>query len=163
MISLDVSLTLQGEQGPFAWQVQGEIAKQAFLGVFGPSGVGKTTLLRVLAGLQKPEAGRLVVGEEVWYDAQACIFLPPQQRAVGYLSQELGLFPHMTLRENLCFAMPKGTPSSRVEELLEVVELQSLARQKPEGPSEGSRDSFSLTSPFRLSMRACGSASATTC
>ncbi len=61
--------------------------------LFGPSGCGKTTLLRCLAGLERPERGTIQFGDETWLDAEAGIFLSPRRRGIGYLSQEPALFP----------------------------------------------------------------------
>src|SRR4029078_3014375 len=65
--------------------------------LFGPSGSGKTTILRCLAGLDRPQEGFIRFGEEIWFDAAAAINRPPQQRRLAYVSQDYGLFPHLTV------------------------------------------------------------------
>ena len=73
--------------------------------LFGPSGSGKTTILRCLAGLDRPQEGFIRFGEEVWFDAAAGINRPPQQRRLAYVSQDYGLFPHLTVEQNIRFGM----------------------------------------------------------
>ena len=73
--------------------------------LFGPSGSGKTTILRCLAGLDRPQEGFIRFGEEVWFDAAARINRPPQQRRLAYVSQDYGLFPHLTVEQNIRFGM----------------------------------------------------------
>ena len=73
--------------------------------LFGPSGSGKTLTLSCLAGLVRPDAGRIVVNDQVLFDAEAGIDVPPQQRRVGYVFQGYALFPHLTVRENVGFGL----------------------------------------------------------
>ena len=73
--------------------------------LFGPSGSGKTTILRCLAGLDRPQEGFIRFGDDVWFDAAAGINRPPQQRRLAYVSQDYGLFPHLTVEENIRFGM----------------------------------------------------------
>ena len=82
--------------------------------LFGPSGSGKTTILRCLAGLDRPQEGFIRFGEEVWFDAAAGIDRPPQQRRLAYVSQDYGLFPHLTVEQNIRFGMDAvGTARTR--------------------------------------------------
>ena len=87
--------------------------------LFGPSGSGKTTALRLLAGLERPDAGVIAWGGTVWADAEKGLHLPPQARNVGFLSQAYDLFPHLSLAANLAYgigALPaaarRASPSS---------------------------------------------------
>ncbi|HLY18285.1 MAG TPA: ABC transporter ATP-binding protein [Bryobacteraceae bacterium] len=91
--------------------------------LFGPSGAGKTTVLRAIAGLDRPDAGVIVCGSEVWYDGGRGIHLPPQKRRVGYLSQEYAVFPHLTVRHNVAY----GARGDSVDNLLARFDLASLA------------------------------------
>jgi ABC-type sulfate/molybdate transport systems ATPase subunit len=69
--------------------------------LFGPSGCGKTTTLRCLAGLERPEEGRITFGENTWFDAELRVCLTPQQRDIGYLFQKYALFPHLSVAQNI--------------------------------------------------------------
>jgi ABC-type sulfate/molybdate transport systems ATPase subunit len=102
----------------------------------GPSGAGKTTVLRAIAGLRRPDRGRIALGDHAWFDAAAKVDLPPEQRSVGLVFQEYALFPHMTVRANVAFG---GASDARVAELLERVRIAHLAGEKPGGLSGGER------------------------
>jgi ABC-type sulfate/molybdate transport systems ATPase subunit len=102
----------------------------------GPSGAGKTTVLRAIAGLRRPDRGRIALGDHAWFDAEAKVDLPPEQRSVGLVFQEYALFPHMTVKANVAFG---GASDARVAELLERVRIAHLAGEKPGGLSGGER------------------------
>ena len=78
--------------------------------LFGPSGSGKTTVLRALAGLDRPDAGAITFGEERWFDAAAGVHLPPQRRGVGLVFQGDALFPHLTVAANVGFGLRRLNP-----------------------------------------------------
>lgn len=109
------------------------------LALVGPSGAGKTSVLRAVAGLVRPTAGRIALGADVWFDAAAGIDRPPEARSVGYLFQEHALFPHMTVAQNVGFAGP-----ARVGELLERFGLSHLSRARPGQISGGERQRTAL-------------------
>jgi len=77
--------------------------------LFGPSGVGKTSVLNMVAGLLKPDAGHVRVGGETLFDAATGVDVPPERRRVGYVFQEPRLFPHLRVRANLLYGAPEGT------------------------------------------------------
>ncbi|MCE1240184.1 MAG: ATP-binding cassette domain-containing protein [Azonexaceae bacterium] len=126
---LDVELTL----GPGEW-----------LALQGPSGAGKTSLLRLLAGLESPESGFIRVGDDCWLDSERGIVLPTRLRRIGYVFQEHALFPHMTARQQLAFARRPETPSARLDELLELVGLAQLADRYPSALSGGQKQRLAL-------------------
>jgi molybdate transport system ATP-binding protein len=105
----------------------------------GPSGAGKTTVLRAIAGLRTPDRGRVALGERAWYDSAARIDLPPEQRSVGLVFQEYALFPHLSVRANVAFG---GT--ARVDDLLERFHIAPLAQAKPGTLSGGERQRVAL-------------------
>src|SRR5258707_7124175 len=76
----------------------------------GPSGAGKTSLLRTVAGLERPHTGRIALGGELWLDTAQRIDLSPERRRVGYLPQDYGLFPHLTVSANVSFAGRRQRP-----------------------------------------------------
>ena len=73
--------------------------------LFGPSGSGKTTVLRALAGLDRPDEGTIVHGDETWLDTARGLFVPARRRRVGFLFQDYALFPHLTAHENVAFGL----------------------------------------------------------
>ncbi len=101
--------------------------------LFGPSGAGKTTVLRLIAGLDTPDAGSIRCGEEVWYDGARGIRVPPQQRRAAYLSQDYAIFPHLTVRRNVAY----GARGWAVDDLLARFELRELAERYPRQLSGG--------------------------
>src|SRR5439155_10404996 len=76
--------------------------------LFGPSGAGKTLTLQCLAGLIRPDSGRIVLGDRVFFDSTRGIDLPPQQRRIGYVFQGYALFPHLTVADNVGFGLRKA-------------------------------------------------------
>ncbi len=114
--------------------------------LFGPSGSGKTTLLRCLAGLTSPDRGRILFGEETWFDAESGIDLSPQARRLGYVAQEDALFPHLTVAENVSYGLREQGASGRrrADEMLRLVGLQTLASRRPHELSGGERQRIAL-------------------
>ena len=91
-----------------ALDVRLAVAPGETLALAGPSGAGKTSVLRAIAGLLRPERGRVVCGEERWLDTDARIDLPPERRGCGYLFQEYALFPHLSAWRNVAYAVPRA-------------------------------------------------------
>ncbi|MCT8971560.1 ABC transporter ATP-binding protein [Microbaculum marinisediminis] len=110
------------------------------LALVGPSGSGKSTILRVIAGLYRPDEGRVGVGEETWLDTAAGTALPAYRRTVGFVFQSYALFPHMTAQANVEAALDHvGTErrSARARELLTLVHLDGLEGRRPAELSGG--------------------------
>jgi molybdate transport system ATP-binding protein len=114
--------------------------------IFGPSGSGKTTVLQCLAGLVEPDAGSIRVGGEVLFDCGRKINLPPRQRRVGYVFQDLALFPHMTAAENVGFGIGgNGEERARmVRDILERFHIAHVAGNRPDEISGGERQRVAL-------------------
>ena len=111
------------------------------LALVGPSGAGKTTIVRSVAGLAKPDQGVVALDREVWYDSAAGIWLPPQKRGLGYVFQEFTLFPHLTVEKNVAFA---AVDKRRVGELLAMFGVADLADRRPHEISGGERQRVAL-------------------
>ena len=115
-----------------------EVAPGEILGVLGPSGCGKTTLLNVIAGHLRPDAGRVAIAGTVVADGG--IWVPPQRRRVAMVFQDFALFPQMTALENVRFALPKDERRNgdvRARELLDVLAVADLAERRPSELSGG--------------------------
>ena len=115
--------------------------------LFGPSGSGKTTALRLLAGLERPDAGRIACGGTVWADAAKGLHLPPQARNLGFLSQAYDLFPHLSLAANLAFGLGDHSADARrarVAELVALLGLEGLEDRHPAQLSGGQRQRVAL-------------------
>ncbi len=104
--------------------------------LIGPSGGGKTTIVRMIAGLEKPDEGRIACHGATWFDSQRGIRLPPRRRHLGYVFQEYTLFPHLTLWGNAAFAAPE---KREVEALMELFGIAHLRNRMPHGVSGGER------------------------
>lgn len=115
--------------------------------LFGPSGCGKTTVLRCLAGLERPQEGRIQFGDETWFDAARDICLPPQQRGIGFVFQDYALFPHLNIEENLAYGLrefPADERRRRVSEMLERFELRGLEKRRAGQLSGGQQQRAAL-------------------
>src|SRR5512140_554063 len=135
MIELDIQKKLSGAQGEFTLGVKLHIEQGEFVTLFGESGAGKTTLLRCLAGLSEPDEGSIRINGITWFDKQNK--LPVQQRRVGYMFQDYALFPNMSVRGNIEFALRRGASRQRVAELIELMALGELQYRKPGSLSGG--------------------------
>ena len=109
------------------------------LALVGPSGAGKTSVLRSVAGLMRPREGRIALGSDVWFDSASGIFRKPDERRVGLVFQEYALFPHMTVRQNVAYG-----GQERVDEYLERFRISHLARARPTQLSGGERQRVAL-------------------
>lgn len=113
-------------------------------GIIGASGAGKTTLLKILAGLVKPDSGRIIVDGETWFDAEQKINIPTQKRNIGFVFQDYALFPNMSARENLAFAFSGGVNKTRLTEVMEMLAITDIADQKPGTLSGGEKQRVAL-------------------
>lgn len=123
-LEIDVELNL----GNFRLRCESRIEAD-MLGVFGPSGAGKTTLLHVLAGLRRPERGRIVLDDEVLFDRSARISMPAHHRRIGLVFQDTRLFPHLNVRGNLRFAQ-KLASGVDLDAIVGMLELGALMDRK---------------------------------
>lgn len=131
--------------------IRGDLARPAtgrsVTVLFGPSGCGKTTVLRSLAGLERPDEGSINFGTETWFDAQRNIDLPPQRRGVGFVFQDYALFPHLTVEGNighgLC-KLPGAERAARVHDLAERFALSACLNQRPRELSGGQQQRVAL-------------------
>ena len=144
MIEIDITKKLFSAQGEFTLSLQLNIEQGEFVSLFGQSGAGKTTLLRCLAGLEKPDSGSIKVNGENWYDSQSASLLPARHRRAGYMFQDYALFPNMTVRGNLEFALRPGASVKRVTELIEIMGLGELQQRKPDKLSGGQKQRVAL-------------------
>lgn len=144
MIKYNVSKALLTAQGKMTLHLDLEIPSGQFLTLYGESGVGKTTSLRMLSGLLKPDSGEITVNNQVWYNSKQGIYSSPQNRKVGVVFQDYALFPNMTVYENLKFALGRQKNQSIIDELISIMELDQLKDRKPETLSGGQKQRVAL-------------------
>lgn len=144
MIVVNITKRLDTAEGSINAHFELTITDGEFLTLFGPSGAGKTTLMRMIAGLETPNSGIIEVDGEVWFDSTKKINLTPQKRSIGFVFQDYALFPTMSVRENLLFAADNAQQRSNVDELIELVELSQLSDRLPSTLSGGQKQRVAL-------------------
>jgi len=112
--------------------------------LFGPSGAGKTLTLDCIAGLERPDEGRISINGTVYFDSEKKIDISPQNRKVGYLFQNYALFPHLTVAENILFGLRSGKNTEELGKMLEFFEIQGLEKRYPSQLSGGQRQRVAL-------------------
>jgi molybdate transport system ATP-binding protein len=147
MLSVQIVKKFGSLQAPtFQLQVS-EVFSPGFTVLFGPSGAGKSTLLDCIAGLLKPDSGRIGLGEEVFFDAGKGISLAPQRRGIGYVFQSLALFPHLSAKENIGYGiegLPPGEQRARLERVVEAFHITKLLNRNPGELSGGEKQRVAL-------------------
>ncbi len=141
---LDVQLVKQvdGFRLDASWHMGNELAV-----LFGYSGSGKTMTMRMIAGLVRPDSGRIVRDGEVLYDSDSKCWLPPQERRFGFVGQDLALFPHMTVAKNIAYGLKglsKEERHDRVAEFITLCYLKGLGARLPREISGGQRQRVAL-------------------
>jgi ABC-type sulfate/molybdate transport systems ATPase subunit len=133
-LNVEINLPLRAFDLELALEVGAET-----LALVGPSGAGKTSVLRSVAGLAEPTRGRIACGDDVWFDSAAGVNRRPEERSVGIVFQEYALFPHLSVRANIAYG-----GKERVDELLERFRIGQLASERPGELSGGERQRVAL-------------------
>ena len=102
------------------------MAPGSILVLFGPSGAGKTTILRTIAGLMRPDSGRIVFEGNDWFNSRADRFVPPQERPIGYVAQDTALFPHLTVTRNIAYGLRRATAGVAIQSSPKLLVRSSL-------------------------------------
>lgn len=144
MIKVRLKKHITTAQGRETIDIDFNIEAAEFVTLFGESGAGKTTILRMIAGLTPPEEGYIEVNGQVWFDSQRNINLAVQQRNIGFVFQDYSLFPNMTVRENLFYALADKNNQPKIDEWLETLNLKGLENQKPVQLSGGQKQRVAL-------------------
>lgn len=142
MLAIDVEKRLKEFHLQVAFEVGNEMVT-----FFGPSGSGKSLTLRCIAGLLRPDAGRVVINGRPVFDASRSLDLPPQRRRVGYVFQDYALFSHFTIEKNIAYGLhtlSKAEKNRRVEEAIASMRLQGLEKRYPREISGGQKQRVAL-------------------
>jgi molybdate transport system ATP-binding protein len=125
--------------------------------LFGPSGSGKSTTLSAIAGLLRPDAGRIALGDDVWFDSEKDIDRPTHQRGVAFVFQSLALFPHMTAIENVAYGMERNLPTAekrkRARDLLARFKVPHVEGRRPSTFSGGEAQRVAIARAFAMAPR----------
>lgn len=142
-MSLDINIQLQ--RNGFSLHFEGRLTCGA-TGLFGPSGAGKTTLLHCIAGLTRPDSGKIVLNKTTLYDSASHHHLPPWKRQIGLVFQDHLLFPHMTVESNLAFGQkgPRRERKTPLCEVAELLEIHTLLKRKVTALSGGQKQRVAL-------------------
>jgi molybdate transport system ATP-binding protein len=149
---------LQLTQGTFCLRMTDLIIPGQVIGIFGASGAGKTTFLEVVAGLRRPAAGQIQVDGLCLMDGAKGTFLPPDRRGVGYVPQDLALFPHLSVKKNLSYARsPAASARINPAHVFEILDIASLLDRAVSDLSGGQKQRVAfgralLSSPRLLLM-----------
>ena len=133
---MELNVSIKKKLPHFDLDVSFSCRRSRLLALVGPSGAGKTTIIRILAGLDRPDEGRITYNNEVWVDTDKKICVPPQERHLGYVFQEYTLFPHLTVAGNVAFA---AADKGDVDSLLRRFNIEHLKDRKPDKISGGER------------------------
>ncbi|MBL4705767.1 MAG: ATP-binding cassette domain-containing protein [Flavobacteriales bacterium] len=120
----------------------GELKEGITTAFYGQSGVGKSTVLRMICGLDIPDSGRIVFNDDVWFDGAKNLNI--KQRRIGYVFQDFNLFPNMKILKNLKYASPNGEVKAEIFELLKKTALDSLLESYPDDLSGGERQRIAV-------------------
>lgn len=114
--------------------------------LFGPSGCGKTTTLRCIAGLERPDAGKIMLDDQSFFSSVENIFIPPRERGVGYMFQDYALFPHMSVESNILYGVKKkdNTSQALYRELIHLLKIEPLMHRGIKQLSGGEKQRVAL-------------------
>ena len=136
-LAIDIRLA----RGDFSLRFDAELQLEGITAVFGPSGAGKTSLLRVIAGLEKRAEGRVALGGELWQDTDGNVMVPAHARHLGFVFQDARLFPHLSVEGNLLFAAERARRRNGAETsmsaVVQALDLKKLLGRKPDTLSGG--------------------------
>ncbi|MEK7297202.1 MAG: ATP-binding cassette domain-containing protein, partial [Planctomycetota bacterium] len=128
----------------FGLDVSFEIPRGKITVLFGPSGAGKSTVLRLIAGLEIADSGKILHGEEVWFDDMRRIDVTPQQRSIGFVFQDYALFPHLTVEKNVAYGVKGKESAKTVKELISLIGLSGYEHCYPAQLSGGQKQRVAL-------------------
>jgi molybdate transport system ATP-binding protein len=132
--------------GAFALDVEFSATASGITALFGRSGSGKTLTVNALAGLARPAEGRIAIGGNVLFDSRRGIDLPPEQRRLGYVFQDGRLFPHMSVRRNLAYGMPRQAAANGIEfdHVVALLGLETFLERRPRELSGGEKQRVAI-------------------
>jgi molybdate transport system ATP-binding protein len=150
MITVNIEKKLKAYRGQQVLKIDARFESGTITKIYGPSGAGKTTFLKIIAGLVETEKGKIAVDDVVWLNTGAKVNLPPQKRKAGFVFQNYALFPNMTIREHLEYATGN---IKWINRLLKIGQLENFADHKPEHLSGGQQQRVSILRALAIQPR----------
>lgn len=144
MMQFSLKKKLHAANGIMQLNVTCKIEQGQLLSLYGSSGAGKTSLLRMIAGFLEPQEGFIKFGPQEWFNSDDKVNLPPQKRKIGFVFQDNALFPNMNVIENLGFALGRGESKAIIEELLHIVHLEPFYKRRVQTLSGGQKQRVAL-------------------
>ncbi|GAB3654243.1 sulfate/molybdate ABC transporter ATP-binding protein [Echinicola sediminis] len=144
MINLNIKKSLGTANSSIQLDIQLDIEEGQLVTLYGESGSGKTSTLRMLSGLLLPDEGQIIVAGKSWFDSKSKANLAPGRRKIGYVFQDYALFPNMSVKENLTFALADKSDREIVRELIQTMDLEELQERKPDSLSGGQKQRVAL-------------------
>ncbi len=143
-----IEVDIQKDLGAFRIDAKFAVPARGVTALFGRSGAGKTTLVNLIAGLERPDAGRITVQDQVLYDSTQGIALPVEKRHLGYIFQEGRLFPHMSVERNLTYGMPGGSTADEKKatlgRIVDMLGIEKLLERRPATLSGGEKQRVAI-------------------
>ncbi len=144
MIHIQLNKKLKSNKGSFNLDIDFTLSSNELLTIEGHSGAGKTTVLRLIAGLIYPDDGRIELDDEIWFDKKNNISLPAKKRKIGLVFQDYALFPNMNIMENLEYALVDKKDKNYLNEIIDIMEIGDLVERKPDTLSGGQKQRVAL-------------------
>ncbi len=144
MIHIQLNKKLKSNKGSFNLDIDFALSSNELLTIEGHSGAGKTTVLRLIAGLIYPDDGRIELDDEIWFDKKNNISLPAKKRKVGLVFQDYALFPNMNIMGNLEYALADKKDKNYLNEIIDIMEIGDLVERKPDTLSGGQKQRVAL-------------------
>lgn len=144
MINIELHKKLNAVNGEMQLGINVSIKPGQFVTLYGNSGSGKTSILRMIAGLLKPDSGKISIAKIEWLNSNNGIYVKPQHRKIGFVFQDYTLFPNMTVEQNLLYALEKKQDKKIIQELIDIIELKEFKDKKPTLLSGGQKQRVAL-------------------
>jgi molybdate transport system ATP-binding protein len=144
MIKFDIHKTFSSKNTPFNLHLKTTCEQGKIIAIYGNSGTGKSSLLRMLAGLTTPDKGFISIGEDDWFNSNEKVNIKTNKRSIGFLFQDYSLFPNMSVRKNILYGVEEDADQELINRIIEIGDLKHLLDRKPESLSGGQQQRVAL-------------------
>ena len=144
MIKINIRKKLISEENPLIIDINTNIESQSFVGLFGKSGAGKTSILKILIGVMNPDEGEILIDNKVIFSSAKKINIPTQKRGIGMVFQDYALFPHLNVYKNIGFGLKNKKNKNAIDEIIKLMELKNIYHLYPHQLSGGQKQRVAL-------------------